>query len=937
MARTTFRLGLGALCLLALLTAAHAATIERDGLSVGLDEATGSLTLLDAEAGAILGPLSLGLGGPDSVETDADGGLRGSYPHGVTVEATIGEGARVRLVVTAPVDGTALAGPAAMGPDPILGWARDERAADRGVLTMTLGHAAVGGASTLFDRERDLALTVTGDGASFVPMDGPEGYGMRVEFAAGRTELDLRVQRHYYRDTLGIRYYAPIRKRSYWRTAPCLAMTWYGIRAYETRPAQTRERLLPEMDWVRDHLLPYDRNLVFQLDDNYPEEDDAYLRGLSDEIRARGMIPGVWFTPYTVAPNELEPEHPSWFLHGPDGAALNTFGGISFHNRTLNVGNEEAVREWFGRWWEKVCNAWGFDFFKIDGQPDVIGAYARATDAGGIEAYREGLRIGRGVVGEDRFINGCWGTPVEGIGIMNGARTGPDTGDWPHATDVVIRWNYLNNTAWWCDPDAAANLARATVERTRLNTQVRSLTGQQFLTDDQWTSVPAANAYVWQRAMPSLDIRPANLYQIEDWQRYDVFDLKISKSYGQWDVVGLSNYDATRAERRLDLSRLGLPAGDYHVYDYWAQRYLGRLSVEGALAVALEPYEGKLYAIRPAEDGRPQLLSTSRHLSQGGLDLEALSRDRHGDGWVVGGVSTHIVAGDPYSLSLYAGSYRVAEAHSSAGEPTVTYAGPVVRVTLPSTAEGRARWSVRFVPRTGGGVAPATPDVDLGTLPLESTTEHSFQLVGLGPRPAEWTLDPVPAWYQGPTRGMVGAAPAEQTLRFRVATAGLPSDTEVRADLSLRVAGDPEGATFTVRFRTALPENLARRAEVTASSAWSPDYAPGLAADGDPATRWNSGQGERDGSWLQLAWTEPTEFDTLIIDEAPAFGTRVRQWSLQADDGSGWREVTKGTQLGVGRRIELAGPVRASRLRLTMTRSSETPTITEFAAYRRGR
>ena len=41
------------------------------------------------------------------------------------------------------------------------------------------------------------------------------------------------------------------------------------------------------------------------------------------------------------------------------------------------------------------------------------------------------------------------------------------------------------------------------VERVRLNTQARALTGQQLLTDDIWTKVPDAIAHVWQRAMPS--------------------------------------------------------------------------------------------------------------------------------------------------------------------------------------------------------------------------------------------------------------------------------------------------------------------------------------------------------------------------------------------------------------------------------------------------
>ncbi len=923
------------LCLVA--TTAQAASAGAEGLEIRLDDATGDLALLAAEEGAIAGPLSLGLGAPREASLSADGAtLTARYGRGVSLRATVGTPAghvRLALNVPAGVEGLRLEGPATMGDDPILGWARDDRAGDRSVLTLTLGHAAVPGARTLFDRNRDLAVTVTGPGARFEPAGGAAGgYRLVVDLEPGTTDLDLRVRRHYYRDTLGIRYYAPLSKRSYWKTAPCVAMTWYGIRAYTVRPAQTLDRLTPELDWARDHLLPYDPSLIFQLDDSYDERSDATMRGLSEAIRARGMIPGVWFTPFTVAPNELESEHPEWFLHGADGAALNTFGGIIYHGRTLNVTNTEAVRAWYGRWWEKVCETWGFEFFKIDGQPEVVAAYARAKDADGVESYREGLRIGRAAVGADRFINGCWGTPVEGIGILDGSRTGGDTGDFPHAIDVVIRWNYLNNVAWWCDPDAAANLAHATVERVRLNTQARTLTGQQFLTDDLWSQVPAETAYVWQRGMPNADIRPANLYQIEDWQRYDTFDLKIRREFGQWDAVGLFNYEGAPAEKVLDLGRLGLAPGRYHVYDAWARTYVGCLPADGLVPVALQPYEGRLYSVRRAEGDRPMLLSTARHITQGGLDLESVREQATGEGWTLAGRSTHLVAGDPYSLAFHAGRWRVAGCRSSAGTPTVTYVGPVAHVTLPATAAGAVRWTVEFAPRTGAALAPAVTEIDLGELGPGAEASASLPLLSLGPESVAWRVEESPAWCGLAPEGSLGPAPSEAVVVLQVSTEGLPAATEFTGVLRLR-AGSEEPVAVTVRFRTGFPDDLARRAIAAASSAWGPDYGPENANDGDPATRWNSGKGETAGAWLELAWPEPTAVDTVVVEEAIVQGYRVRGWVLEAERDGRWQAVAEGTGLGARRRIDLGEPVTARRLRLVVRQASDVPTIQEISAY----
>lgn len=923
------RWALTAALLAACASSAWATDVSVEGLTIRLEERKGTLRVFRDGLGDVLAPSDLGLGAPRTVEAD-DGVLRASYGPEGTLQCRLdpdGLGFEVRASRPGGREAIEWAWPLRMGEDPVPGWRQSERSADRGVLTMTLGSAEVPGAPSVFDRERDLALSLVEGRARIA--SGSEGYALRGAWGVSGS-FRVRLQPHYYRDGLGLRYYAPLRKRSYWHTAPCVAMTWYGIRAYQGRPAQTLERLLPEMDWVRDHLLPWDPNLIFQLDDNYLEGDDALMRRLSDEIRARGMIPGVWFTPYTVAPNSLEATHPEWFLHDAQGSALNTFGGISYNQRTLNVENPEAVEAWFARWWRKACHEWGYDFFKIDGQPDVVNAYRNARDANGIESYRRGLRIGRSIVGPDRFINGCWGTPVEGVGIMDGSRTGGDTGDFPHALDVVIRWNWLNNIAWWSDPDAAANLATASVERVRLNTQARSLTGQQFLTDEQWTNVPDSTAYAWQRAMPNLDIRPANLYPIEDWTRYDVFDLKVGKAGLTWDVAGVHNFTGEPKTRTLDPAELGLPAASYRVYDYWRSEASTLAPGEG-LRVDLAPWEGRLFAIRPAaEDGRPELLSTSRHISQGGLDLERYEVRRLDGAWRVSGTSSHLVEGDPYSITLWTGPLEVVSSDSTAGAPTVNLTGSTTKVTLPASASGEASWQLVLRPRNGGGLAAACASV---TLDASSGATGVLKLSSLGSAPVQWHVSEAPSWCRVATEGSLGAWPESGEVAVSADLTGLALGTTF-VDTLVLTPSEGAAVEVPVSLRTLEPDNLARGATAWASSEWDPGYAAGLAIDGDPATRWNSGVGERTACWLELAWPRPVTVDLVEVDEVLSWGPRVQKWSLQAEGADGWREVASGEGLGV-RRIELAEPVTASRLRLRILTATDTPTISEVRVANR--
>ena len=47
--------------------------------------------------------------------------------------------------------------------------------------------------------------------------------------------------------------------------------------------------------------------------------------------------------------------------------------------------NPDAVQSWYAMWWKKASETWNFDFFKIDGQPEVAAAYAKAANGGGLD------------------------------------------------------------------------------------------------------------------------------------------------------------------------------------------------------------------------------------------------------------------------------------------------------------------------------------------------------------------------------------------------------------------------------------------------------------------------------------------------------------------------------------------------------------------------
>ncbi|MCA9417823.1 MAG: hypothetical protein KC917_16210, partial [Candidatus Omnitrophica bacterium] len=91
----------------------------------------------------------------------------------------------------------------------------------------------------------------------------------------------------------------------------------------------------------------------------------------------------------------------------------------------------------------------------------------------------------------------------------------------------------------------------------------------------------------------------------------------------------LLNSDVTREkELSIDLELPQVDGGlslnpdkEYHVFDFWNDRYRGTRSGKTTLKQQLRPGEARVLSIRALES-RPQILSTNRHLLQGALDLK---------------------------------------------------------------------------------------------------------------------------------------------------------------------------------------------------------------------------------------------------------------------------------------------------------------------------
>jgi hypothetical protein len=167
-------------------------------------------------------------------------------------------------------------------------------------------------------------------------------------------------------------------------------------------------------------------------------------------------------------------------------------------------------------------------------------------------------------------------------------------------------------------------------------------------------------------------------------------------------VVALYNWDAAHAATvACPAGRLGLPAAaQYVAFDFWADRFLPPFGEQ--LVAELPPASCRILAVRPAAP-RPQLLGTSRHVTQGMVDVLAERWDAPAQ--TLCGES-RLVAGDPYQLRIVlpagdaswrARAVTFADADAAAGvQAELKQDGPQVRATITSPADRRVIWAVKF-------------------------------------------------------------------------------------------------------------------------------------------------------------------------------------------------------------------------------------------------
>jgi hypothetical protein len=534
----------------------------------------------------------------------------------------------------------------------------------------------------------------------------------------------------------GLEAYADAVARHYQielKPKPGVYCTWYPSGASD------EHKLAENTAFAQQHLKPFGLS-VMQIDDKWQailprgfqhegkiqttgpikvfvDANANYASGMAhtaEKIAARGMAAGIWFMPF--AGNFRNPyfDH-DIFAKNPDGTP---FHDQRWSGTCLDMSHPKA-QAFLAETVQRI-HGWGYRYFKLDGlhtgapSKNIYvntkyqdGSFADSRlhdpDATHLAAYRRGLQIVRANA-PDTFILGCnvsqnMFSMGPAFGLIDAMRIGPDNGgaargNWNqvvkgawHGTNLY----FLNGRVWHNDPDPVYVRPSNPLESARWMCSWIAVAGAMHTSSMQYAELPAERLDLLKRCLPSHDLpaRPVDLLETNEPRIWLTGNQRMN-------VIGLFNWKEQAADEIVyDMAKLGLDGtARYAAFDFWQDQFVEHLA--GTLRQTLPGGTCRILAVRPVAD-HPQVLSTSRHITQGLMDVvqetwQPATRTLVGQ--------SHVVAGDPYEIRIAlpsSGTWKIAKAtlDGKAAEPGET-TSLGVRVRFQPEQTELVHWQIQF-------------------------------------------------------------------------------------------------------------------------------------------------------------------------------------------------------------------------------------------------
>ena len=583
------------------------------------------------------------------------------------------------------------------------------------VLRAACGPAVASCDDALFDRLTDRALEFRSAGSFRVRYDW-EAESYRFDYVNGLDfgrEFTFCVHEEFCRRRFNIPY-APICKSHGFETPPAGWMSWYALQ-FDTCARNVlenaeklvelfglwSEKLCCWVDWEWNHN-SWTATGIPGVDCFHPRRD-AYPDGLAPvaaKIRELGVIPALWVGPINDGDRIADyREHPDWVL----GEKKEWCGRY-----WIDPTNPGVLKEYIPAVFRQVLD-WGFRMIKWDCLPVTLNVCdyfhdrfydpARPTDA----AVRDLIRVARETVGPDCYMLSCSGETERDICFamdqFSAARISGDVFSWEKfltsAVERIFHCYVWHNVIFYADAD---NL----VLREEFNTpaQARSrvsfygLAGLPVTMGDDLRTLPPERCELLRRLLPTADIHPMDLSRKQRGSDYSVLNLAVCRRFGSWNVAAVTNFTAEPLRLSLQFGAdLQLDCGRgrrYAVCDYWNRRFLGVFGE--SLPLEIPAFDTAVLRITPLDDV-PEIVFTSRHITQGAVELREIVRGE--DGSLAG--TALCVPGETWRMMvLLPEGWEFLGADSSIPAETSCGGEGLLEVAFHPVREKEVRWKLRF-------------------------------------------------------------------------------------------------------------------------------------------------------------------------------------------------------------------------------------------------
>lgn len=595
--------------------------------------------------------------------------------------------------------------------------------------------------NAIYDRHWDWELALPADGSAKIIPTQTNVKDKSFSITCSSDSIELIFRPRFYQQHKGIKYYRPwsyqVRKDS--------IAGWCSWWAYMTAfNEQNLQQLLNV--WKEKHLCDYGYRFI-QIDDGYQSGNGMPknwlkwnkkfpngIEGYVKSIQTAGGEPGVWI--YSSFNEEaVVKQHPQWFVRDAAGRPRKAPWLNYGMDSTIPEVERTLVRPTFRGFHQS-----GMSYVKIDALRHLLydclnstPNYATSKGTTSADIFRHYLEVARDELGPDTFILACWGVLPEAVGLADGCRLGGDG----FGPATLQQYNSWNGIVWRNDPDHCdvrpawkpaeqgdvKNIAAAqsAPKDAILRPTLASVAGAMLmLSDPPEVYRDDANLEGVRRSAPVLFSVPGQLYDyysrktdalttmdrssirsgaqpcpIDADQTGNVCPWwlnEIDRPFEHWNVLTRMNWSGNKLPAvHVRFADLGLDtAKEYLIYEFWTKKFIG-VRKDSFDAPASEPKDTKTYAIREKLD-RPQIVSTNRHISQGGVDLESVE-------WKNASLQgcSRVVVGDRYELAVYVPTGYSLESATIGGKPAeIASNGQLVRISATPTTTMTVAWKLAF-------------------------------------------------------------------------------------------------------------------------------------------------------------------------------------------------------------------------------------------------